>query len=305
MSQTQRLLKMWGEALHAARSERQDEWEELHLRNLYGASKVGGCLRESYLSRKKTPVTNHPSDAKFIIFDIGHRIEAWYIDVFGKYVVENDLGYIDPQAEVANENHYAHTDGLWIDFDNSIATAIEVKSIHPDAIDNTERRNNGTWVAYPHHSLQISQFMYLAREQGGYVLPDGNRIPVNEQGLIFYISKDGRTRTSIIGLPDWETELVRRIKILDDAWATSVAPERQKDADAYPCAFGGSSTCQFWDWCWGTESPKTPKGSMAFLKTVGINVFRKNGCFVVNGKEYNGKEIVNMAVAKYDASRKK
>lgn len=220
----------------------------------------------------------------------------------GEYVQNQNLGYIDAQAEVSNDNHYAHTDGLWVT--GKDATAIEIKSIHPDAIDNTERKNNGQWVPYPHHALQVSQFMYLAREQGGYTLPNGSKVPVVEHALIFYISKDGRTRISPIALKDYEGELTRRMKLLDEAWASQDAPPKQPDPESYPCQYGGSSACQFWDWCWGTVAPRTPKGSLIYLKTQGINVVRKAGAYYIKDTSYTAEEIVHIAVKKHNEIHK-
>lgn len=222
------------------------------------------------------------------------------MEIMGDYVDSNNLGYIDAQAEVLNKNHYAHTDGLWVI--DGCAVAVEIKSIHPDAIDNTERKHNGQWVPYPHHALQVSQFMYLAREQGGYTLPDGSKIPVLDEALIFYISKDGRTRISPIALKNYEDELKRRLAVLDEAWATQTAPPKQADPESYPCQYGGASACQFWDWCWGT-APRTPKGSLLYLKSQGIGVVRKNGVYNIGMKAYTSEEIITLAIEKYNEKR--
>lgn len=304
MEPVQELLKIWDKALKSATAEHQAEWDELHANNRYGASKIGSCLRASYLARKGAPETNHPTQAKQVVFSLGHRIEEWYIDTLTRYVTENELGYIDCQAEVADENHEAHTDGLWVNVENKIAVPIEVKSIHPSAIDNVERQNNGVWVPYSHHALQLSQFMYLAEKQGGYLLPNGERIDVSDNAPIYYISKDGRIRISVIKLSHYRDELVRRMNLLNQAWETQTAPDRMKDADSYPCSFGGSSACQFWDLCWTGRDGHTPKGSMLYLKSVGINVVRKDGYFI-NGEKYTDRGVVEFAVKHYAENKGK
>lgn len=295
-SVTDNFQLIWKDALSQARAERQVEWDSLHAENLYGASMVGSCLRASYLSRAGYPTTNHPSQETQVIFDIGHQIESWFMDIISKYVVENNFGYIDFQAESKDDYHYAHTDGLWVTED--FAMPIEIKSIASDAVDYRERTNGGVWTPYPHHSLQIAQFMLLSERNGGYVAANGKTLPVTDTGLIFYIAKDGRIRISTVVLEELKSELLRRMSILEKAWDSVTPPEKQEDGDKYPCSFGKVGTCRFWDLCWGIKSPRTPKGSIAYLQGRGYEVKKKDSMYYVQGFDtpLTNEGLINFAV---------
>jgi len=290
-------IDIFNAAVGSARESRQEEWENLHSENLFGASMVGGCLRASYMSRSEFPITNHFSAETMVVFDIGHQIESWFMDVVSEYVSQNGMGYIDPQAESKDNYHYAHTDGLWVT--SEFAMPIEIKSISGDAVEFRERKG-GKWTEYPHHALQICQFMYLSQKNGGYALPSGEKIPVVPFGIIFYIAKDGNVRISPVSLEDYRNELLSRMDDLEYAWNNKQIPNKQKSPDKYPCTF-----CRFWDLCWGTELPRTPKGSISFLKGIGIDVKRKDSLFYVDDVGMNNVELISFAASKNDEIRKR
>ncbi len=120
---------------------------------------------------------------------------------------------------------------------------LEVKSVHPLAMDRRTKELGGKWLPYDQHVLQLSQFLVLAREVG---------MPVADYGVLLYISLDGRRRVNTVHLSTWERELKERWGTLEKHLATGELPPRL-DRTCFPCAAGAKSKCQYFDHCWADE----------------------------------------------------
>ena len=239
VSQLDELWQHWNNALAHDREQRQAEWDAERTDGGFGASTVSSkCLRIPLFTRANVPVTNPFGAGKQDRFDMGLFVEEKYLHSLEYELTRTNEGYLWYQAEARYGDFYAHTDAEWIRGNEAIA--IEIKSIHPRAIDNRERelKKQGIedWMPYPEHALQVSQFVYLRNLMGE---------PVSDWAMIHYISLDGRRRRSDVFAPDFYRMLQSRMETLKLLWANKSLPARLEDSTLYPC-----KDCKWWSACW-------------------------------------------------------
>jgi hypothetical protein len=309
LGEPERMFALFNLGILAARKRHSEIYDKMHPNKAFGASSVGLCTRANVWRMRGKPELGVPiGSGKALRLDIGNYIESVVLDAFQDFLDSNDLGFLERQSEAnsADGLHTAHTDALYFPKDGK-PFPIEIKSVDVAAITNTERQHGGAFVAYPHHALQVAQFLYHAREtlERGDDLhwydSLGNRgtslaKEIADFGVIKYISLRGWERESVVRLASLKDELERRLALEDKHWIEGTDPERLPDASAFPCGTKRDIYCPFWDYCFGEE--EGPRLSLEVLesKDIAWSFDEKKNRYIINETEYSVPEVIEMGI---------
>ncbi len=166
-------------------------------------SSIYKCPLEQWLLRKGQPITNKPTSALRLRWQVGHKmeeairpyLEALYPDI------KSNLRLTSEKLDMTGE------------YDNLVGTELyEVKSVHPFAFKHLEKERK----PHLHYELQQHAYVLLLAEQG---------IEVTKINYI-YLSLDGRVMCFTTDVQDELLDNVKaRLRALNDAWKSQKPPE--------------------------------------------------------------------------------
>lgn len=204
-------------------------------------SSIYKCPLEQYLLRKGQPITNKPTSALRLRWQVGHKME----EAIRPYL---EALYPDIKSNVRLTSDKLDMTG---EYDNLVGTELyEVKSVHPFAFKHLEKERK----PHLHYELQQHAYVLLLAEQG---------VEVTKINYI-YLSLDGRVMCFTTDVQDELLDNVKaRLRALNDAWKSQKPPEciclmkghpLEKAAhqycnykDAYECCKVKSQTVQLTD----------------------------------------------------------
>ncbi len=215
------------------------EKNEVRVFKEWHASSIAECPRAHYFKRQGIKALETAGAGKMLRWQAGHIMEE---------VIRPHLEQVYPDL-ISNERILSKKLSLTGEYDNYSEKSeeiIEVKSVHDFAFGYRRKGEKRFHLRdskpYLNHELQNHCYVNLLREKGK---------PVSSITYV-YITLDGRIATYKTAVQSSILDNVnRRLKILNDAWATQTAPPCICDQKDHPlfkstmqyCDYKGSAEC--------------------------------------------------------------
>ena len=199
------------------------------------ASSIAECPRTQYLKRLGVPPITQPTGAKILRWTAGHKIE----EVVRPYLQKK---FPDLQSNVRMTSEHYDLTGEYDNYSPEHQLIIEIKSISGRALkykavaDDRHHLRDGK--PYLNHLYQNHAYVLLLREQ---------QLPVKEI-LFLYVTLDGLlvSYTEPVNL-SINQSVVKRLKLLKDAWKKQVPPPCYCSDEAHPLYKSCMQFCDYKD----------------------------------------------------------